>query len=63
MPREIKTIIMPSAWIVAIIFAFINIFALNAAFAQKKSAAAVKDTLKAGDFSGLKFRSIGPAYS
>jgi photosystem II stability/assembly factor-like uncharacterized protein len=62
MPREIKTIIMPSTWIIALIFAFVNIFALNAAFAQKKSAAAVKDTLKSGDFSGLKFRSIGPAY-
>ncbi|GAB1404379.1 hypothetical protein MASR1M74_15580 [Lentimicrobium sp.] len=32
-------------------------------YAQRKKAEAVMDTLKSADFSGLKFRSIGPAFA
>lgn len=35
----------------------------NEAFGQRKTETSKADTLKSGDFSGLKFRSIGPAFT
>jgi photosystem II stability/assembly factor-like uncharacterized protein len=62
LPREIKTIIMPVTMIAVIIFMIFSNFFPAEVFAQKKKAAAVKDTLREGSFSGLAFRAIGPAY-
>ena len=62
LPREIKTIIMPVTMIAVIIFMIFSNFFPAEVFAQKKKAAAVKDTLREGFFSGLAFRAIGPAY-
>ncbi|MEA5111038.1 hypothetical protein SDC9_26461 [bioreactor metagenome] len=62
-PREIKAIIMPSASLIALFFLFFSIFALPEGFSQKKNKTPEPDTLKSGSFSGLKFRSIGPAFS
>ncbi|HPR27465.1 hypothetical protein, partial [Lentimicrobium sp.] len=62
-PREIKAIIMPSAYLIALFFLFFSIFALPEGFSQKKNKTPEQDTLKSGSFSGLKFRSIGPAFS
>jgi photosystem II stability/assembly factor-like uncharacterized protein len=60
--RELKAIIMPLRTMFALIF-FCLILAIPFNLqAQKKQQAAIKDTIKSGDFSGLKFRSIGPAY-
>jgi len=48
----------------AIAVALLVCFGLSAnlSYGQKKKAAEKADTLKSGTFSGLKFRSIGPAY-
>ncbi|MBW6492784.1 MAG: hypothetical protein K0B15_16490 [Lentimicrobium sp.] len=62
-PREINTIIMPPAWIFAVIFAIASILSPSDLFAQKKNNAPANDTLKSENFNNLKFRSIGPAFS
>jgi photosystem II stability/assembly factor-like uncharacterized protein len=60
--REIKAIIVPLRNLFALIFLCLFIVVPFNLQAQKKQQAAIKDTIKSGDFSGLKFRSIGPAY-
>ncbi len=60
--REISAIIVPLHRILAFIFISLIMTAPFNLQAQKKSQSAVKDSIKSGDFSGLKFRSIGPAF-
>jgi photosystem II stability/assembly factor-like uncharacterized protein len=60
--REPKAIIVPLRTMFALIFLCLILAIPFNLQAQKKQQAAIKDTIKSGDFSGLKFRSIGPAY-
>ena len=60
--RELKAIIVPLRTFFALIFLCLILVIPFSSQAQKKQPAAIKDTIKSGDFSGLKFRSIGPAY-
>lgn len=55
-------IIVPLRSLFALIFLFLILVIPFSLQAQKKQQAIIKDTIKSGDFSGLKFRSIGPAY-
>ncbi|MHC1777794.1 MAG: hypothetical protein AB9834_20510 [Lentimicrobium sp.] len=60
--REIKAIIVPLRRFFTLIFISLIISLPFNLQAQKKPQSIVKDTIKSGDFGGLKFRSIGPAY-
>ena len=61
--RKINTNTMPSLWVI-MVFLFLSAIMLpQTTFAQRKKDVAKVDTLKSGDFSGLKFRSIGPAFA
>ncbi|MCO5264827.1 MAG: hypothetical protein M9948_02945 [Lentimicrobium sp.] len=57
-----NAIIMPLHQLLAIFILSIAVLIPGHMYAQKKQHTSVKDTLKPGDFSGLKFRSIGPAF-
>lgn len=57
------TNLVPSMWAIALIFCLLGNFLPQHVYAQRKKAEAVMDTLKSADFSGLKFRSIGPAFA
>jgi len=61
--REINAIIVPLRRFFAVIFLSLLVLWPALSHAQKKQQAALKDTIKSGDFGGLKFRSIGPAYA
>jgi hypothetical protein len=61
--RKLKTIIQPSFLAIVTFLLFGGIFLSLSTFAQRKKETKAMDTLKSGDFSGLKFRSIGPAFS
>lgn len=60
--REITAIIVPLHRLQLIFFAIL-LFAIPLSLsAQKKKTASKSDTIQSADFSGLKFRSIGPAF-
>lgn len=61
--RKLKTIIQPSFLAIVTFLLFGGIFLSLSTFAQRKKETKAMDTLKSADFSGLKFRSIGPAFS
>ena len=60
--RVLTAIIMPARRIAAVFFLSLIVSFPVQLNAQKKQASAIKDTIRSGDFSGLKFRSIGPAF-
>lgn len=60
--RGFRAIIVPLRSFFALIFLCLILAMPFSLQAQKKQQAVIKDTIKSGDFSGLKFRSIGPAY-
>jgi len=59
---KVTSIIMPISMVLLTFFITTFLTLPYGGFAQKKQPSRVMDTLKAGDFNGLKFRSIGPAY-
>ena len=60
---KFKTIIRPSFLTLVTFFLLGGIFLSFSTFAQRKKETKAIDTLKSADFSGLKFRSIGPAFA
>lgn len=60
---KFKTFTHPTGLTLLAFLLFAGIFLSLNTFAQRKKEAVAIDTLKSGDFSGLKFRSIGPAFA
>ena len=61
--HKANTNTMPTLWAIMVFLFLTGIMLPQSTFAQRKKAATTMDTIKSGDFSGLKFRSIGPAFA